>query len=325
MNTAVSELKLGFVGLGKTGAPIARRLIDRGHHVILYDVVQETMRPLLDAGGYSAASPQDVASRAGVVFTCLPSLEAVRQVALGANGLCHGTAIDTLIDCSTTGPEFARTLATELANHAIGMLDSPVTGGVQRAREGDLAVIVSGKRSLFERLAPLFEPIGRAYYMGEDSGQAQMMKLVNNLLSQVTTAATYEAFVLGAKAGLDPDAMLEVINAGTGRNNCSLYKMPRAVLTRTFDYGSNMEITYKDSCLCMKEAEKLGVTMLLGNMANQLWGYGVHRGGGKRDSSTLITYLEEWAGVKVVGAAGRSRAQPGAIAASGATTTGRGL
>lgn len=309
MNITPSKSKLGFIGIGKMGAPIARRLIDGGHDLILYDAAPEAMRRFVNTGGHPAASPKDVASRAGIVFTCLPSLEAVREVALGPDGLCHGTEIEILIDCSTTGPEFARNLGAELANHEIAMLDCPVTGGVRRAQEGNLTLIVSGKRSLFDRVAPCFQPIGRAYYMGEDSGQAQMMKLVNNLLSQVTTAATYEAFVLGVKAGLDPDAMLEVINAGTGRNNCSLYKMPRAVLTRTVDYGSNMEITYKDSCLCMKEAERLGVTMLMGNMANQLWGYGVHRGGAKRDSSTLITYLEEWAGVQVAGAVARSRAQ----------------
>ena len=309
MSAANSELKLGFIGLGKMGAPIARRLIERGYHVVLYDVIPAAMGPLVDAGGHPAASPREVASRAGVVFTCLPSLEIVQEVALGQDGLCHGTAMEILVDCSTTGPEFARILGAELAKHAIGMLDSPVTGGVRRAREGSLAIIVSGRRSLFERVAPLYESIGRAYFMGEDSGQAQMMKLVNNLLSQVATAATYEAFVLGVKAGLDPDAMLDVINDGTGRNNCTEYKMPRSVLPRSFDYGSNMEITYKDISLCMKEAEKLGVTMLLGNMAKQLWGYGVHRGGAKRDSSTLITYLEEWAGVKVVGATGRRRVE----------------
>jgi 3-hydroxyisobutyrate dehydrogenase-like beta-hydroxyacid dehydrogenase len=306
MNT-VSELKLGFIGLGKMGAPMARRLVGRGYHVVVYDVAAQAMQPLLQAGGHAGDSPKDVASRAEVVMTCLPSLEAVREVTLGSNGLCHGVAIKAFIDCSTTGPEFARTLARDLASHGIEMLDAPVSGGVKGARDGDLSVIVSGKQALLERLAPVFEPLGHTYYMGEASGQAQMMKLVNNLLSQVMMAATYEVFVLGVKAGLDPDAMVEVLNANTARNNTTLYRMPRAVLTRTFDYGSNMEITYKDSCLAMKEAQRLGVTMLIGNMANQLWGYGVNRGGAKRDSTTLITSLEEWAGVKVVGKAGRGR------------------
>ena len=299
---------LGFIGLGKMGGPIAQCLIRHGGPVTVYDVDARALDAAVKTGGRAAGSPREVASAAQIVFTCLPALEIVREVALGADGICHGSAVEIMVDCSTTGPEFATNLGVELATHDITLLDSPVSGGIKRAREGKLALIMSGNRAAFDRVAPVIEPCGRPYYMGEKPGLAQMMKLVNNLLSQIGTAATYEAFVLGAKAGLDPDAMVEVINDGTGMNNCTLYKMPTSVLPRTFDYGSNMEITYKDITLCMKEADRLGVTMLLGNMARQLWSYGVNHGGAKRDSSTLITYLEEWAGDKVVGKAGRGRA-----------------
>jgi 3-hydroxyisobutyrate dehydrogenase-like beta-hydroxyacid dehydrogenase len=251
--------------------------------------------------------PREVAAAASIVFTCLPSLDAVREVVTGPNGLTHGNALEFLVDLSTTGPEFAEALGKELAQRKVQMLDAPISGGVQRARDGKLSVIVSGEESAFQRVSGLLEAIGKVHYMGPKSGQAQMMKLVNNLLSQISTAATYEAFVLGAKAGLDPDAMIEVINASTGANDCTLHKMPRSVLPRSFDYGSNMEITYKDITLCMKEADRLGVTMFLGNMARQLWGYGVNHGGAKRDSSTLITYFEEWAGVQVIGKAAQDK------------------
>lgn len=304
----MTQLKLGFIGLGKMGGPMARRLIGASYDVTVYDSNAEVMSLLLEAGAHPASSPLEVASSATVVFTCLPSLEAVRQVSLGESGLCHGKTIKTLIDCSTTGPEFARTLAGDLAKYQIRMLDAPVSGGVLRARDGELAVMISGEHGLFDELSAVFEPIGRTFYVGESSGQAQMMKLLNNHLSHVMMVGTYETFVLGVKAGLDPDMMVEVLNAGTARNHTTLYRMPRAILPRTFDFGANMEITYKDSCLVMEEADRLGVTMLVGNMANQLWRHGVYRGGAKRDSTTLITYLEEWAGVKVVGAAGRNRA-----------------
>ena len=305
MSASESKPRLGFIGLGKMGAPMARRLIDTGHHVIVHDIAAGAVRELQNTGARAASSPREVASAASIVFTCLPSLEAVREVVTGPNGLTHGNAFQILVDLSTTGPEFAETLGKELAQCRVHMLDAPISGGVQRARDGKLSVIVSGEQSAFNRVCGLLEALGKVHYMGARSGQAQMMKLVNNLLSQISTAATYEAFVLGAKAGLDPDAMVDVINSSTGANNCTLYKMPRAVLPRTFDYGSNMEITYKDITLCMKEAERLGVTMFLGNMARQLWGYGVNHGGAKRDSSTLITYFEEWAGVQVIGKAAR--------------------
>ncbi len=307
MSATTVKPHLGFIGLGKMGGPIARQLIQHGHLVTVYDIDSRAMDIVVNAGGRFATSPKAVASEAQIVFTCLPSIEIVREVALGTEGVCWGNAVEILVDCSTTGPEFASNLCADLAKHDIAMLDSPVSGGVHRAREGRLSLIMSGNRAVFTRVAPVVEPCGRAYYMGEQPGLGQMMKLINNLLSQIGTAATYEAFVLGAKAGLDPDAMLEVINNSTGVNNCTLKKMPNSVLPRTFDYGGSMEITYKDITLCMKEADRLGVTMLMGNMARQLWGYGVNHGGAKRDSSTLITYLEEWAGVKVVGAAGRSR------------------
>jgi 3-hydroxyisobutyrate dehydrogenase-like beta-hydroxyacid dehydrogenase len=307
MNASESKPRLGFIGLGKMGAPIARRLVATGHHVIVHDIAAAPVRELQQAGARPAGSPREVAAEASIVFTCLPSLDAVREVVSGPNGLTHGNAVEILVDHSTTGPEFAEALGKELAQRRVYMLDAPISGGVQRACEGKLSVIVSGERSAFERVDPLLQVIGKAHYMGARSGQAQMMKLVNNLLSQISTAATYEAFVLGAKAGLDPDAMLEVVNASTGFNDCTLHKMPHSVLPRTFDYGSNMEITYKDISLCMKEAERLGVTMFLGNMARQLWGYGVNHGGAKRDSSTLITYFEEWAGVQVIGKAARER------------------
>jgi 3-hydroxyisobutyrate dehydrogenase-like beta-hydroxyacid dehydrogenase len=307
MSSGNNGQHIGFIGLGKMGGPIAARLIGGGNRVTVYDIDAGAIDAAVKLGAYPAASPKSVADEAAIVFLCLPALDAIRDVALGANGVGHGSAVEILVDCSTTGPEFATHLGIELAGHGITLLDSPVSGGVKRAREGKLALIMSGDRAAFDRVAPLVAPCGRPYYMGEKPGLAQMMKLVNNLLSQIGTAATYEAFVLGAKAGLDPDAMADVINNSTGMNNCTLHKIPRSVLPRTFDYGSSMEITYKDITLCMKEADRLGVTMLLGNTAKQMWGYGVNHGGAKRDSSTLITYLEEWAGVKVVGKAGQGR------------------
>jgi len=301
MNSSGTEL--GFIGLGKMGGAMAHRLLETGHRLTVYDVDPQALARMVAAGGEVATSPAEVAARAPVVFTCLPTPSIVEQVLLGEQGLCHGVGLELVVECSTTSPELARTFSDRLLQHDIGMLDSPISGGVKRGREGQLAVIASGPRVQYDRMVPIYRALGTPFHLGERPGMAQMAKLINNLLSNVATAATYEAFVLGAKAGLDVDALLDVVNAGTGVNNCTLNKMPRSVLPRTFDYGSNMEITYKDITQCMKEAEKLGVTMLLGNMASQLWSHGYHQGGAKMDSSTLITHFENWAGVKVAGRA----------------------
>ncbi len=308
MNTNAREL--GFIGLGKMGGAMAHRLLETGHRLTVYDVDPTALARMVAAGGTAAASPADVAARAPVVFTCLPSPHIVQEVLLGEQGLCRGEALELVVECSTTSPEIALALSEDLGRHDVSMLDSPISGGVKRGREGNLAVIASGPRADFERVVPVYNSLGKPFHLGERPGMAQMAKLINNLLSNVATAATYEAFVLGAKAGLDADALLDVINAGTGFNNCTLNKMPRSVLPRTFDYGSNMEITYKDITQCMKEAEKLGVTMLIGNMTSQLWSHGYHQGGAKKDSSTLINHFEAWAGVKVVGRAAAGKKEP---------------
>ncbi len=297
---------LGFIGLGHMGGPMAGRFIGAGHTVHVYDIAPQALQAQVAVGGQAAVSPRAVADAAQIVFTCLAAPQVVRAVALGDNGLAGGKSIRILVDCSTTSPEFIRALGDDLEHHGVTVLDSPISGGVTRARDGELSIISSGPRDAYEEIRGLLPCLGRPFYLGEKPGMAQMAKLINNLLSNVATAATYEAFVLGAKAGLDPDVLLDVVNASTGVNNCTLHKMPRSVLPRSFNYGSNMEITYKDMSQCMKEAERLGVTMLLGNMARQLWSHGYHHGGAKRDSSSLIQVFEGWAGVEVAGKAARA-------------------
>src|SRR5262245_38920189 len=146
MSTTTAQPHLGFIGLGKMGSLLARRLIQHGNAVTVYDVDAQAMDVMAKEGGRSAASPKAVAAEAEIVFTCLPTLETLREVAFGAEGICHGSAAEILVDCSTTGPEFASNLSIELAKHGIAMLDSPVSGALQKAREGRLSLMMSGKR-----------------------------------------------------------------------------------------------------------------------------------------------------------------------------------
>ncbi len=301
---------LGFIGLGKMGAPMARRLIDHGYPVWLFDARKAAVDALVRGGGKPAASPMDVGANAAIVFTCLPSLAAIRGVMLGRRGVCHGGQATIYVDLSTTGPEFARRIAARLAPHGIGMLDAPVTGGVLGARQGTLAIIVSGHQRTLDRARPVIEHLGKVFYVSAQPGHAQMMKLINQLLSTTSMAVTCEGFVLGVKAGLDPDVMLEVLNAGSGRNSATAVKFPRAVLTRSFDNGANLEISHKDISLCVKEAQRLGVELLVGSAVKRLWARGMRNGGAKRDSTRLITHLERAAGVRVAGKAAKRRRTP---------------
>ena len=292
--------RLGFIGIGNMGLPMACRLMDRGYGLIVFDIREDAVQPLVARGARVTSSPAEVASEAETVFVSLPTPEVVREVALGTNGIVNGSNARTYVDLSTTGPRVAEQVADGLGEKGIEVLDAPVSGGVSGAKKGTLTVMVSGPPSVFEDVKPLLEIIGRkVIYVGQRPGLAQMMKLVNNLLNATALAASSEAFVLGVKAGLNPEIMLKVFNESTGRNSATEDKFPRAILPRTFDWGFTTDLMHKDVKLCMEEAETLGVPMCVGNAVRQIWAYAVSQGGGRRDFTTIIQYIESSAGVEV--------------------------
>ncbi len=292
--------KVGFIGIGNMGLPMARRLIDGGYGLTVFDMRKEAVRPLVTRGARAVTSPAELASEAHTILVSLPTPDVVREVALGPLGIVTGATVRAYVDLSTTGPQVAELVANGLGEKGISVLDAPVSGGVSGAEEGTLTVMVSGAPLVFEELKPILGVIGKnVIYVGETPGLAQMMKLVNNMLNATALAASSEAFVLGVKAGLDPEIMLKVINESTGRNSATEDKFPRSILPRTFDWGFTTNLMYKDLKLCLEHAETLGVPMWVGNAVRQLWAYAVSQGGGPRDFTTIIQYIESWAGVEV--------------------------
>jgi len=293
-------MRLGFVGVGNMGLPMAQRLLSKGYSLTVFDVRSEAVRPLIEGGAQLAKSPADLASRVETVLVSLPTPEIVHEVALGTNGLVIGSTIRVYVDLSTTGPEISEVVASHLSKKGIKVLDAPVSGGVPGAEKGTLTVMVSGPMSVYEQIRPVLDVIGKnIFYIGQKSGLAQMMKLINNLLSATALAASSEAFVLGVKAGLEPETMLKVINASSGRNSATEDKFPRSILPRTFDWGFKSDLIFKDMKLCLEQAELLSVPMWVGNAVRQLWAYVISQGGGPHDYTTIIQYIEAWAGVEV--------------------------
>lgn len=293
-------MRLGFVGIGNMGLPMALRLMDQGYSLTVFDIRKERVHPLIARGARAANSPADVASEVQVVLVNLATPEVVREVALGPHGIIEGSAVRIYMDLSTTGPKVAGEVSNGLGEKGIAVLDAPVSGGVPGAEKGTLTVMVSGPLQEFEQIQPILKVLGKnVYYIGEKPGLAQMMKLINNLLSGTAMIISCEAFVLGVKAGLDPEIMLKIINSSTGRNSATEDKFPRAILPRTFDLGFTIDVMYKDIKLCLEEAEVLGVPMWVGNVVRQLCTYAIGQGGGPRDGSTIIQYIEAWAGVEV--------------------------
>jgi 3-hydroxyisobutyrate dehydrogenase-like beta-hydroxyacid dehydrogenase len=299
----MAERHVGFIGVGTMGNPMAVRLIEAGYRITVYDTNETAIARLVQRGAERAASPAEVASLAETVLVSLPTPDIVKAVALGPHGVIAGTAIKTFVDLSTSGPRTAIAVAEGLATKGIAAVDAPVSGGPAGAEKGTLAVMVACPRELAEQLRPTIEIIGKFFHVGEKPGMGQTMKVVNNMLSACAQAITAEAMVVGAKSGLDAQTMLDVINAGSGRNTATEDKFPRCVLPRKFDFGFPLEGLYKDIKLCLDEAEALGVPMMVGNAVRQLFAVAKASEGAKADITTIIRPVEKWAGVEVKAAA----------------------
>lgn len=261
----------GFIGVGVMGGRMARRLLERGYPLLIHDVNPAALKPLVKLGAKVARSPREVADRASIVFASVPTPPVLREVVLGANGLIHGKAMKILVDLSTTGSVVEKALATALAARGITLVDAPVSGGATGAQKGTLAVMVAGKAGAVAQVRDALGVFGKVFMVGTQPGQAQLMKLLNNLLSTSALAMSLEVFVAGAKAGLDADTMVAVINAGSGRNSATEEKIPRAVLTRSFDFGFPVSGACKDIGLAIEECQAMGLPMIVGSAARQLW------------------------------------------------------
>ena len=296
----MADETLGFIGVGDMGGPMASRLLDAGYTLFIHDVRREATAPLAARGATVLDSAKAVADAVKTVIVSLPTPDVVRAVAIGDNGIIHGSSVRQYVDLSTTGAVMAVQISTALKEKGIEALDSPVSGGVRGAEAGTLALMVSGAKAFYEDMLPVFAAIGKnPFYLGEAPGLGQTMKLTNNYLSATANIATAEAKVMGVKAGLDPKIMVDVFNASSGRNDSTMNKVPNSILNRRFDKSMKQRLLYKDVRLCMAEAEALDMPMWLGNAVKQVLAFAVSQGSGDEPSVALIKYLEDWTGVTV--------------------------
>ena len=290
---------IGFVGVGRMGGHMASRLLDAGYALCVFDTNPEVIAPLAARGATVAASPADVASKARVVLMSLPTPQIVQAVALGTNGISSGDAVKVVVDLSTSGPGVANIVAKGLAERGIVSVDSPVSGGMKGAKDGTLAVMVSCPKATYPDVEPILKNFGKLFFTGEKPGLAQVAKLTNNLLAAAALVVSSEAMAMGVKAGLDPQVLLDIINAGSGRNSATQDKFPRSVLPGTFDFGFATGLSYKDVRLCVDEAEALGVPMVVGAAVRQMLAVTQAKFGANSDFTCIAKVLEEWAGVEI--------------------------
>ena len=292
-------MDIGFIGLGQMGFHMARRLVEAGHRVIVFDTRREAVDRLTALGAHAAQSPRDMADQVETVMASLPTPDIVLAVATGADGVIEGKRVRRFVDLSTTGAVMAKRIFEALKAKNIVQIDSPVSGGVTGAAKGTLALMVSGPRAEVAAIEPLLPAIGKTFLISEQPGAGQTMKLCNNYLSAAAMTATSEAMVMGVKAGLDPRIMLDVINSGTGRNTATEDKFGRVVLPRAFNLGFTVGLMTKDLKLCLSEGQALGVPMDVAEAVTRLLQTACDENGPDKDLTTVVQPVERRAGVEV--------------------------
>lgn len=292
---------IGFVGLGRMGTPMAKRLLGAGFELVVYDTQSTAVAELVSLGARAAENVRQLGDEADLVFSSLPTPAIVKAVLIGAQGVAEGKRVKVLADLSTIGPRTAVEISDALKTRGLTWLEVPVSGGIKGAEAGTLAVMAACPKPLFDELQPILGCLGKLFFTGEKAGLAQTAKLANNLLSAAAMVISSEAMVMGVKAGLDPAILLDIINAGSGRNSATVDKIPRAVLSRRFDYGFSTELSYKDTRLCIDEAEAMGVPMPVGGLIRQMLAATNAKYGPDSDFTSVARIYEEWAKVEIGG------------------------
>ncbi len=292
-------MDIGFIGLGNMGSHMARRLVEAGHKVFVYDVRQEPIGNIAALGAIAARSPKEVADLAETVMASLPTPDVVLKVATGPDGVIEGTRVRRFVDLSTTGSVMAQRIFKMLSAKNIVQIDAPVSGGVRGASKGTVAVMASGPRADVAAVEPALKVIGKFFYIGERPGAGQTMKLCNNVLSAAGMVATSESMVTGVKAGLDPRVMIEVINASSGRSTATEQKFPEVVIPRTFNQGFTAGLMLKDVNLFISEAKALGVPIQVIEAVAALLKLACDELGSESDITEVVKPIEKRAGVEV--------------------------
>ena len=287
-------MRIGYLGLGNMGQPMAGKLLDAGHELWVHDVREDAMRPLLERQARRTTSPKELADACDTIIVSLPTLEIFRRALAGPDGLLAGKTMKTLVNTCTVGGRFIREVETECAATGVAVIDAPISGGVAGAKAGTLAMMVSGNPAKVADLMPVLQTWGKTIVVaGDRPGPAQTMKLANNMLCAVALVATSEAMTMSGKAGIPADAMLEILNNGTGRNFATMHIFPEVILPGTFDFGATIEILMKDIDLAIAQGEELGVPMWVSQAVRLVLKHGVFQGRAQYDMSRVVQIIED--------------------------------
>jgi 2-hydroxy-3-oxopropionate reductase len=291
--------KVGFVGLGIMGRPMARNLLAAGHELVVHNRSRSKAEGLAEEGAGVADNPKEVAESCETVITMLSDSPQVEEVLAGENGVFEGVREDALlVDMSTISPVVAKELAAEARERGASMLDAPVSGGEPGAEAGTLSIMVGGSVEGFERAEPLFEAMGTTVVHVGESGTGQVVKACNQIVVALTIEAVAEALVLGSKAGVDPAKVIEVLSGGMAGNKVMEVRGEK-FLKHEFDPGFKLELHRKDLGIALAAGREYGVPLPVTGIVDQVLEALVAKGLGGKDHSAILTFIEDLAQHKI--------------------------
>jgi 2-hydroxy-3-oxopropionate reductase len=291
--------KLGFIGVGIMGKPMAKNLIDAGYKLIANDIVKEALDEVVEYGAERAISPKNVAEKSDIIITMLPNSPDVRKAVLGENGVIEGVREgQILIDMSSIAPLVSREVAEELKKKGVETLDGPVSGGQEKAQAGTLAIMVGGKREVFEECKEILEVMGGSVTLVGDIGAGQTTKLANQIIVAINIAAAAEALTMGKKAGVDPEAIFNAIRGGLAASQCLEDKAPRMFEGR-YDPGFRIRLHVKDLTNVLETSRELHTAMPLTSQVMEMMQVLVAEGHDDADHGGLALYYEKLNGLSL--------------------------
>ena len=292
-------MKIGFIGIGQMGKHMSRNIQAAGYDLVVNDVQKESAALILEKGAAWADTPQSLTESCRVIISCLPSPQIVEQVVYGAHGLKTGWKKgDIYIDMSTNSPLTIRRIAEDARAMGVDVMDAPVSGGTKGAEKGTLTIMVGGDSNALEKVRKVLESMGKNIYHVGDAGCGNVAKLVNNLIGLACNSITAEGFVLGVKAGINPDVLFEIISVSTG-NNWSLQQYPNTVFKGNFEPGFKVSLAYKDIGLALALGDNYGVPLPVGKAVKKDLEEAMTTGLADKGVDAVILNLEKTTGVKV--------------------------
>jgi 3-hydroxyisobutyrate dehydrogenase-like beta-hydroxyacid dehydrogenase len=292
-------MNIGFIGVGKMGVHMAGNVLEAGYTLYVNDLKKEAAEPLLEKGAKWEHTPKRIAELCPVVLSCLPAPPDVEKVVYGANGLMEGWKEgDIYVEMSTNSPSLIRRVAADAKAKGVDVIDAPVSGGTKGAEEATLAIMVGGEASILEKVHKVLESIGKNIFHLGDIGCGNIAKLVNNMISSTCNAITAECFVLGAKAGIDPQKLYDVVNVSSGRSYHLERSYPK-ILRGDFEPGFRVNLMLKDIRLALDLGREFSVPMAVGAAVEQRFVETNAAGYGEKSTGSVIQPLEKLTGVKV--------------------------